>query len=280
MDYWKEAILKCPKSKLILITALVVVVIHGVVSKLIAWLSRKKHGETSGGDVSSEIVVLKNHEHIPYKLTRYSEKEMIERSRNFYSLMNKRRTVRFFSDEPVPMEVINNVVHTAGTSPSGAHMEPWTFVVIKREDVKAKIREIIEREEEINYKQRMGDRWVNDLERLNTDWNKEYLTTAPYLIVVFKQTYGIDPATGEKIVHHYHEISVSIACGVLMCALHNAGLVTLTSTPLNAGSQIRDLLNRPANEKVVILCPVGYPSDDCLVPKLQRKALKDIMVVF
>lgn len=275
-QYWKEAILNCPKSKLILITAISVFLVHAVITKIIAWLARKK---SDGEDSSEHVVLKKDFEHIPYKITRYSQSEMIERSKSFYSLLNKRRTVRFYSDEPVPIEVINNIVRTAGTSPSGAHMEPWTFVVVKSHDIKVQIREIIEREEEINYKQRMGDKWVDDLQPLNTDWNKEYLTTVPYIIVVFKQIYGTNATTGERQTHHYHEISVSIACGLLITAIHNAGLVTLTSTPLNAGTQIRDLLHRPVNEKVVILCPVGYPSDDCLVPNLKRKALKDIMVL-
>ena len=217
--------------------------------------------------------------HVPYLPPRYSADEMIERSKNFYDLVNGRRSVRYFSDEPVPIEVIENIVHAAGTSPSGAHTEPWTFVVVKNPEIKAKIREIIEREEEINYKQRMGDKWVKDLEPLNVNWVKEYLTIAPYIIIVFKQVYGTIAETGERKTHHYHEISVSIACGLLITAVQNAGLVTLTSTPLNAGIQLRDLLNRPANEKVVILCPVGYPSKECMVPNLKRKPLDDIMVV-
>lgn len=141
-----------------------------------------------------------------------------------------------------------------------------------------KIRELVEREEEMNYKKRMGAQWVKDLERLQTNWIKEYLTVAPYLIIVFKQIYGVKE-NGEKIIHHYHEISVSIACGVLMTAIHNAGLVTLTSTPLNCGNGIRKLLNRPEQEKVVLLLPVGYASKDCVVPNLHRKPLEDIMVV-
>ena len=144
--------------------------------------------------------------------------------------------------------------------------------------VTAKIREIVEKEEEVNYKKRMGDQWVKDLKKLNTDWNKPYLTTAPYLIVVFKQVHGISD-NGERTTNYYHEISVSIACGFLIAAIHQAGLVTLTSTPLNAGPAIRNLLNREKNEKLVVLLPVGYPSKDCKVPDLSRKVLKDIMVV-
>ncbi|XP_003224725.2 iodotyrosine deiodinase 1 [Anolis carolinensis] len=216
--------------------------------------------------------------HTPFSLERYSEEDMIKRSKNFYELLNKRRSVRFISDEPVPREVIDNVIKTAGTSPSGAHTEPWTFVVVKDIEIKHKIREIIEEEEEINYKKRMGDRWVNDLKRLRTNWIKEYLDTAPYLILIFKQVHGMLP-DGKKKTHYYNEISVSIACGILLAALQNVGLVTVTTTPLNCGPRLRVLLGRPTNEKLLMLLPVGYPSKDATVPDLTRKPLDDIMVV-
>ncbi|XP_075780544.1 iodotyrosine deiodinase 1 isoform X2 [Pelodiscus sinensis] len=156
--------------------------------------------------------------HVSFSAERYSKDEMIKRSKEFYELLNKRRSVRFISDEPIPREVINNVIKAAGTSPSGAHTEPWTFVVVEDPELKHKIREIIEEEEEINYKKRMGDRWVNDLKRLRTNWIKEYLDTAPYLILIFKQVYGMLP-NGQKKTHYYNEISVSIACGILLAAL-------------------------------------------------------------
>ncbi|XP_021567856.1 iodotyrosine deiodinase 1 isoform X2 [Carlito syrichta] len=157
-------------------------------------------------------------EHISFSHTRYPEKEMVTRSQEFYELLNKRRSVRFISNEQIPMEVIDNVIKTAGTAPSGAHTEPWTFVVVKDPDVKHKIREIIEEEEEINYMKRMGQRWVMDLKKLRTNWIKEYLDTAPVLILIFKQVHGFS-ATGKKKVHYYNEISVSIACGILLAAL-------------------------------------------------------------
>ncbi|KAG1960744.1 nitroreductase family protein [Pimephales promelas] len=215
--------------------------------------------------------------HIPYTPAQYSSAEMLERSEKFYSLMNMRRSVRFISPQPVPKEVIDNVIRTAGTAPSGAHTEPWTFVVVSDADVKHKIREIVEEEEEINYKQRMGDKWVHDLKRLRTNWVKEYLDVAPYLILVFKQTHGLLP-NGKKKTHYYNEISVSISCGILLAALQNVGLVTVTTTPLNCGPQLRSLLQRPANEKLLILLPVGYPASDAKVPDLKRKDLSDIMV--
>ncbi|KAM4816693.1 iodotyrosine deiodinase 1 [Urocitellus parryii] len=216
-------------------------------------------------------------EHIPFSHTRYPEKEMAKRSQEFYELLNKRRSVRFISNEQVPMEVINNVIKAAGTAPSGAHTEPWTFVVVKDPDTKHKIREIIEKEEEINYMKRMGQRWVTDLKKLRTNWVKEYLDTAPVLILIFKQVHGFT-ASGKKKVHYYNEISVSIACGILLAALQNAGLVTVTTTPLNCGPPLRMLLGRPPHEKLLMLLPVGYPSKEATVPDLKRKALDQIMV--
>ncbi|KAJ8355626.1 hypothetical protein SKAU_G00184200 [Synaphobranchus kaupii] len=215
--------------------------------------------------------------HVPYAPTRYPGDVMLRRSREFYTLMNERRSVRFISPEPVPREVIDYVIQTAGTSPSGAHTEPWTFMVVADAEVKHKIREIVEEEEEMNYRQRMGDKWVSDLRKIRTNWIKEYLDIAPYLILVFKQTHGIH-SSGKKKTHYYNEISVSIACGILLAALTNVGLVTVTSTPLNCGPQLRLLLCRPTNEKLLMLLPVGFPATDATVPKLTRKNMDDIMV--
>ncbi|XP_031848983.1 iodotyrosine deiodinase isoform X2 [Nomia melanderi] len=215
--------------------------------------------------------------HIPYKYAKPSEVEMLCRASEFYKIVAARRSVRFFSPDPVPNEVIRDIIKAAGTAPSGAHTEPWTFVAVSNQKVKEQIRCIIETEEEVNYKKRMGIKWTTDLLPLRTNWIKEYLTTAPYLILVFKQTYGILP-NGQRKVHYYNEISTSIACGVLLTAIQYAGLVTLTSTPLNCGPAIRNLLGRPQNEKLVVLLPVGYPAKDATVPALQRKSLTDILV--
>ncbi|KAJ8409648.1 hypothetical protein AAFF_G00217070 [Aldrovandia affinis] len=215
--------------------------------------------------------------HVPYAPERYPADVQLQRSREFHTLMNNRRSVRFISPEPVPREVIDNVIRTAGTSPSGAHTEPWTFVVVADIEMKHRIREIVEEEEEINYRQRMGDKWVSDLRKMRTSWVKEYLDIAPYLILIFKKTYGMH-ASGKKKTHYYNEISVSIACGILLAALQNVGLVTVTSTPLNCGPPLRLLLRRPANEKLLMLLPVGYPAKDAVVPNLTRKSLDDIMV--
>ncbi|CAN9507423.1 unnamed protein product [Ophioblennius macclurei] len=224
-----------------------------------------------GGDDEEDI------EHVPFSPQRHSEEAMLRRSKDFYSLMNQRRSVRFISPDPVPREVINQVIHTAGTAPSGAHTEPWTFVVVSDPEVKHQVRLIVEEEEEMNYRQRMGDKWVQDLSRLRTNWMKEYLDVAPYLILIFKQTYGILPNSKKK-THYYNEISVSISCGILLAALQNVGLVTVTSTPLNCGPRLRLLLKRPVNEKLLMLLPVGYPASDATVPDLKRKPVEDIMV--
>jgi len=216
---------------------------------------------------------------IPYNLPRHTFEEMKKMSTEFYELMNKRRTVRFFSRDPVPLEIIENVIKTAGTSPSGAHTEPWTFAIVSNHELKEQIKEIVEAEEELNYKKRMGPDWVNDIKKFKTDWKKPYLLDAPYLIIVFKQTHSFDEQNRRK-EHYYHEISTSISVGILLSALQNVGLVTLTSTPLNCGPAIRQLLGRPANEKVLLLLPVGFPADDCKVPDLKRKSLHDILLLY
>ncbi|KOC68479.1 Iodotyrosine dehalogenase 1 [Habropoda laboriosa] len=226
---------------------------------------------------SEEPVLPKDLEHISYEFRRLSEVELLCRASEFYKIVAARRTIRFFSSDPVPKEVIHEIIKAAGTAPSGAHTEPWTFVAVSNQKVKEQIRYIVEREEEINYKKRMGVKWTTDLLPLKTNWIKEYLTTAPYLVLVFKQTYGILP-NGKKKIHYYNEMSTSIACGILITAIQFAGLVTLTSTPLNCGPAIRNLLDRPPNEKLVVLLPVGYPAKDATVPALQRKSLSDILI--
>ncbi len=215
---------------------------------------------------------------IPYKPQRFPEGEMVAKSREFYETLNKRRSVRFFSGEPVPMEVIENIIRAAGTAPSGAHCEPWTFVVVKDPKIKSQVREIVEQEEYLNYDRRMGEKWVTDLKFIGTSHEKPYLEEAPYLILVMKQQYHIGE-DGTKYTHYYYEISTAIAAGFLLTAIHMAGLVTVTTTPLNAGVALRELLGRPASEKVMLLLPVGYPSADATVPGIARKPLEEIMVV-
>lgn len=215
--------------------------------------------------------------HIPFVHNAFPEPEMLLRSNQFYETLNKRRSLRFISSRPVPRSIIDNIILAAGTAPSGAHTEPWTYVVVADHDVKADIRTIIEEEEEINYNQRMGDKWTTDLKPLGTSFIKPYLTTAPYLVLLFKQTYGLT-AKGQKKTHYYNEISCGISAGLLIAAIQWAGLVTLTSTPLNCGPALRQLLGRPANEKLMMLLPVGYPDTDATVPDIHRKPLDQIMV--
>ncbi|ERL89011.1 iodotyrosine deiodinase 1 [Dendroctonus ponderosae] len=221
----------------------------------------------------------KDLKHIPLPFNKRPVQESLKRSQEFYQLLNMRRTVRRFSSENVPEAIIDNIIKTAGTAPSGAHTEPWTYVVIKDPEIKQQVRQIIEEEEEINYKKRMGKVWTTDLQPLRTNWVKEYLTDAPYLILVFKQTYSLKP-DGTKKLHYYNEQSVSISAGILLAAIHYSGLVALTSTPLNCGPALRTLLGRPKSEKLTLLFPVGYPAEDSLIPDLNRKPLEEIMVKF
>ncbi|KNC79922.1 hypothetical protein SARC_07702 [Sphaeroforma arctica JP610] len=217
-------------------------------------------------------------EHVPYQPIRYTEQEMVERSRAHYTLMNNRRSVRDFSTEDVPREVIDNIIRVGGTGPSGAHTEPWTYVVVRSAEKKREIREIIEAEEKVNYARRMGEKWVDDLSHIGTTWSKPYLEECPYIIIVFKSAHSKNP-DGSKKIHYYHEISSSIGVGFLLGAVQNAGLCSVTTTPMNAGPKLRAVCGRPESEKVLVLLPVGYPRSDATVPDLHRKPLNDIMVV-
>ncbi len=196
-----------------------------------------------------------------------------EAARAFYEVMRKRRTVRMFADRPVSRETIEWCVRSAGTAPSGAHKQPWRFVAIGDGETKRKIREAAEAEEREFYGRRAGEEWLKDLEPFETNPEKPFLETAPWLIVVFKMMKTDD---GGQV--YYVNESVGIACGMLISAIHHAGLVTLTHTPSPMGF-LSKVLERPENERPFLLLPVGYPSDDCVVPDLHRKALEDIMVV-
>jgi nitroreductase len=207
---------------------------------------------------------------------RRADDEMVERSRDFYELMDRRRSVRVFSDEPVPMEVIENAIRVAGTAPSGAHMQPWRFAVVTDPEMKRKIREAAEAEERETYSNRMSDEWRRALAPLGTDANKPFLEICPALIVVFRVDYGLDESGG-RVKHYYVQESVGIATGMLISALHNAGLATLTHTP-SPMKFLGQVLGRPANEKAFVLLPVGYPAQGCEVPELIRKPLEDLIV--
>lgn len=207
---------------------------------------------------------------------RYSEEEMVSRAEIFYENMKSRRSVRFFAHEKVDIKLLEYAIKTAGTAPSGANKQPWRFVIVDSPEIKSEIREAAEIEEKESYEHRMPDTWLKDLEPLGTDWHKEFLEIAPYLIVVFKIDYEKED---EKIKKHYYvNESVGIATGMLLAALHNMGLATLTHTP-SPMNFLRDILGRPKNEKPFMLIPVGYPAEDCEVPVITKKDLNEIMMV-
>lgn len=203
----------------------------------------------------------------------YPPREMIDRSRSFAHEMQRRRTTRHFSTRPVAREVIEACIETAGTAPSGAHQQPWHFVVVSDPDLKRRIREAAERAEQEFYSTAPAE-WLAALAPLGTDAVKPYLETAPYLIAVFAERYGVTEA-GARQAHYYVQESVGIASGFLLAALHNAGLVALTHTP-NPMDFLSKLLGRPRNERPMMLVVTGYPASDAVVPRLKRKPLQEI----
>jgi iodotyrosine deiodinase len=198
----------------------------------------------------------------------------LKKSTDFYHWLDERRTVRDFSDKPIDIEVITNILLSASTAPSGAHKQPWTFCVVSDKNLKKDIRKAAEEEEKESYEKRMTEEWLNDLAPLGTDWHKPFLEIAPYLIVVFKRNYEI-LATGKKQPNYYVTESCGIACGLLLAAIHNAGLAALTHTP-SPMNFLSKLLNRPENEKPFLLIPIGYLADECWVPDLKRKQISEI----
>jgi nitroreductase len=208
---------------------------------------------------------------IPLDFQRLPEEEMIERSNAFFRQMNRRRSVRAFSDHPVPRSVIENCLRTASTAPSGAHMQPWHFVAVSDPAVKREIRLAAEEEERAFYEQRAPEEWLDALRPFGTDSNKPFLETAPYLIAIFAQRYHFD-AAGNQVKHYYVTESVGIATGLLIAAIHNAGLASLTHTPSPMGF-LNKILDRPEHERPFLLLVVGYPSQEATVPDLQRKDL-------
>jgi len=213
---------------------------------------------------------------VPLDFDRLGPDEARERSQAFLDLMRARRSVRHFSSEPVARELIENALRTAGTAPSGANQQPWTFVVVEDAAVKAEIRRAAEHEEELLYTERAGEEYLDAIEPIGTDWIKPHITDAPCLVVVFEQPYGYEP-DGSKRKHYYVRESVGIAVGFLLASLHAAGLATLTHSPAPMGFLAR-ILERPENERPFILIPVGYPAEDAVVPDLERKPLEEISV--
>jgi iodotyrosine deiodinase len=213
--------------------------------------------------------------HIPYAPTPRPAHRMCADAHDFYEEMRQRRSVRSFSDRPVPRECIEYAVRTACTAPSGAHMQPWTWVAIDDPALKRQIRVAAEEEERESYGHRMSDEWRQALAPLGTDWRKPFLERAPYLVICFEQRYGI-LADGQRRKHYYVAESVGIACGLFIAAIHHMGLVTLTHTPSPMGFLSR-ILQRPPNERPYIVFPVGYPAEGATVPDIRRKPLDQVL---
>ena len=220
--------------------------------------------------------IYKDAQFVPYhNYQKLDVPQMKTKARDFYEHINGRRTVRKYSPETFPVSIIEDCVRAAGTAPSGANLQPWTYVIVKSSEVKKQIQELVENEEAVNYAKRMRESWKQDLLHLGTDATKAYLSEAPYLICVFKHTYRVDE-DGERLAVYYPEQSVGISVGLFQAALHTAGLVTLTSTPMGAETGIREILERPENERLYLLMPVGYPSDDVTIPNITRKPLSEL----
>ena len=216
----------------------------------------------------------KKHDFIPFEHEELSDEESARRAVEFYKFLDKRRSVREFSERPVELSVIENIIMAASTAPSGAHKQPWTFCVVSKPEIKSQIRKAAEREEYKSYHGRMSDEWLEDLAPFGTDWHKPFLEIAPHLIIVFKRAYEL--VDGNKRQNYYVNESVGIACGMLITAIHNAGLVTLTHTP-SPMNFLAKILDRPENERAYLLIPVGYPAKDAEVPKLDRKPKSEVL---
>ena len=215
--------------------------------------------------------------HVLHKHESFSESEMLAKSSAYFKWLDSRRSVREYAKTTVPKEVIENIIKAASTAPSGAHKQPWTFCAISNADLKSKIREAAEVEERESYDSRMSERWLKDLAPLGTNDVKRFIEDAPWIIVVFKRVYEIDD--GKNINNYYVNESVGIAAGMLISAIHNAGLVTLTHTP-SPMKFLTKVLERPSNERPFLLLPSGYPKEPIYVPNISRKDLEDVSVFY
>lgn len=221
-----------------------------------------------------EKIEINGFPHVRLAFSQLSEEKMRVNAFSFFEKMNERRTVRAVDSRMVPEEILENIIRTAATAPSGAHKQPWTFCLISDPEIKKQIRIAAEEEERISYTERMPEDWKQDLKPLATDWQKPFLEEAPYLIAVFKQSYGLE--NGIKSQHYYVNESVGIACGMLITAIHLAGLVTVTHTP-SPMNFLSKILGRPENERPYLLLPVGYPKEEAFVPDLERKPLHEVL---
>jgi len=227
---------------------------------------------------TEDFILVEGYKHIRYTQETFSEADMLMRSESYFEWLNKRRSVRHFSDKSVPIGVIENIIKSASTAPSGANKQPWTFCVVRDPKIKSSIRAAAEEEEQKSYENRMSEEWLQDLKHLGTDANKPFLEKAPYLIVVFKRPFEYDK-NGAKHQNYYVNESVGLACGILISAIHNAGLVTLTHTP-SPMRFLEKILERPDNERAFLLLPVGYEAEKAYVPDIQRKSIDRIMKVY
>jgi nitroreductase len=216
-----------------------------------------------------------DHEFIPLTREAFSDEEMLERTESFFKWADERRSVRDFSDKPVPKKVMENIIMTASTAPSGAHKQPWTFCLISNSELKSKLRALAEEEEKKSYGGRMSEQWLKDLEPLGTDWVKEFIDVAPWIVIVMKRAYEVGE-DGSKMNNYYVNESVGLASGFLLMAIHNAGLVALTHTP-SPMNFIAKALDRPENERPFLLIPVGHPAEDAKVPSLERKSKNQVI---
>lgn len=221
-------------------------------------------------------VYRRGHPFVPYEPKRLSPKVMDERARAFFSHIDARRSVRDFTDEPVPRPLIELAIRAASTAPSGAHKQPWTFVAVSDPAMKTRIRVAAEAEERESYESRMSDTWREAIAPMGTDWEKPYLETVPWIVVLFAQAYGRLP-DGNKDKHYYVQESCGIAAGLFIAALHDMGLCTLTHTP-SPMKFLGELLGRPSNERAMILFPVGFAAPHALVPDIERKPLSEVAV--
>ena len=211
-----------------------------------------------------------------YNYKKKNNQEMIDHSQNFMQLMSSRRSIRDFSSKKVPNEIIENILKTAISSPSGANKQPWSFVVVKNKSIKKRIRIAAEKEEKKFYEHRATNEWLEDLNKFGTTWEKSFLEKAPILIIVFRQSY--DNSGSKKRKNYYVNESVGIACGFLLTAIQNAGLVSLTHTPSPMGF-LEQILKRPKNEKAYLLIPIGFPAKNAQVPILDKKPYTDSVKV-
>lgn len=211
---------------------------------------------------------------VKYEYSSLSNQELIIKSETYMNSLIRRRSVRHFSDESVPKEVIDNILKVAISAPSGANKQPWTFCVISNLEMKKKIRKAAESEEKESYANRMSESWLNDIKKFETNWQKPFLETAPYIIVLFKKSYGLE--NGEKTTNYYVNESIGIALGFLISAIHQAGLVCLTHTP-SPMKFLTEILERPKNERPFMLLPVGRPTDNIKVPVISKKDFSEVV---